>query len=132
MLRSRRKRSSVFDRERFVRVSIFLSLYKREIQYIFDTVNNISLEQRIKLLYQRVRIYIHTDDYEKIPALRSKIQKLDPISKYCYEVDYWLACKNNDLTGVNKAIQALKDLGFIIMPRVITKYHSWHYEFQFL
>ncbi|MGD6968291.1 tetratricopeptide repeat protein [Rossellomorea vietnamensis] len=84
---------------------------EEQISNIFESVNNINLEQRVKLLYQRVRVHINTDDYEKITVLKNKVQRLDANSKYCYEIDYWLACKRNDLDGVNKAIQALKDLG---------------------
>lgn len=88
-----------------------LSEAEEEISNIFESVNNISLEQRIKLLFYKVRIYIDTDEHEKIEALKNKIQSLDGETKYYYEIDYLMACKGNDLIGVNKAIQALKQLG---------------------
>lgn len=78
---------------------------------MFESVGNISKEQRAKLLYQKARIYINTDEIEKISAIRKSIQHNFPESKYIDEIDYWIGYHNNNYELVSAAIQRLREKG---------------------
>lgn len=90
---------------------MYLSDAEEEISNIFEYVNNINLEQRVQLLFHKARIYIDTDDRKKIENLKNKIKSLDDNSKYYHEINYLIACKDENLNGIKQAITALKKLG---------------------
>lgn len=78
---------------------------------MFESVGNISKEQRAKLLYQKARVYINTDESEKLSAIRKIIQHISSESKYIYEIDYWIGYYNNNYELVSVAIQRLREKG---------------------
>jgi hypothetical protein len=89
-------------------------LYDKSLESIaemFESVGNISKEQRAKLLYQKARVYINTDEIEKLSAIRKSIQHNSPESKYIYEIDYWIGYHNNNYDSVSEAIQRLRERG---------------------
>lgn len=81
------------------------------ISEIFETVGSMSKEQRIRLLYQKVRRLINTGDYKKIPSLRRTISHYDSESKYIAELDYWVGCHEKDFNQVQLSIQQLREKG---------------------
>lgn len=82
------------------------------ISVIFETIGNISKEQRPKLLYQKARAYVDTDQIDKISSIQKSIQYLCSECSYIDEIDYWIGCKKHDRELVLKAIQRLREKGF--------------------
>lgn len=78
---------------------------------IFESVGSISKEQRVKLLYQKARVFINTDKIEKISTIRKSIQHSSPESTYIHEIDYWIGYNNNNDEMVSVAIQCLREKG---------------------
>lgn len=81
------------------------------ISELFETMGDISKEQRVKLLYQKAKIYVNTDQIEKIDDIKRRIQHNCPNSKFIDEIDYLIGCINKDEKIVVSAIKKLKDKG---------------------
>jgi predicted nucleic acid-binding protein len=98
-----------------------------DITEMLDTIGNVSKEQRVKLLYQKARIYINTDAIEKSIPIRKSIEHNCPKSKFIDEIDYWLGCNNRDYQLVSAAIQNLRDKG-TKEHKLILKESNYHLQ----
>lgn len=79
---------------------------------IFETMRSISKEKRVKLLYQKARVYVDTDQIDKINSIQKSIQHLCLECSYIDEINYLIGCKKHDSELVMKAIQGLREKGF--------------------
>lgn len=81
------------------------------ISKIFQTMN-ISIEQRVNLLYLKVKIYVITNQINLVDSIQKQINSLCPKSRYLDEIDYWLGCNKRDRKLVLKSIQCLREKGY--------------------
>lgn len=81
------------------------------ISEIFETMGSINKEQRVKLLHQKARAYVDTEQVDKISSIQKSIRHLSPESSYLDEIDYWISCKNHDIELMKKSIESLRVKG---------------------
>ena len=85
--------------------------FDETIEEIFDTVTTMSKEQRTKLLFQKARKAINTNDYDRLPSIKKNISRYNSNSRYIDEIDYWLGCHKSDAVKVDLAIDRLRVKG---------------------
>lgn len=78
---------------------------------ISDTMVSINKEQRAKLLYQKARMYIDTDQIDRGITVQKSIRHICPECIYIDEINYSIGCKKHDGDLVEKAIQGLREKG---------------------
>lgn len=78
---------------------------------VFETIGNISNEQRAKLLFQKARIFINTEQLEKAIQMKKSISHYRSESSYLDEIDYWVAFHNSNLDMVEEALTSLRGKG---------------------
>lgn len=84
---------------------------KGGIAFIFETETSINKEQRVRLVYQKVRCCINSGNFNELSQLRKQILFLDKESKYIDELDYWLACHEKNFNSVLESIESLRKKG---------------------
>jgi len=111
------KEDNIFAEDKIDTIQNAINSYKFEeagtfIDNALEAQISLSNSQREVLYYQRARILILTEDFSGLESIKKSITKINIDSKYITEIDFQIACKNNDLILFNKAIESFEKQGY--------------------
>ena len=74
--------------------------------------DQLSLNQKELLLFQRARVFINQKKFEALVEVQGKITKINNKSKYIYEIDFYISKEKRDEKLLEVTLQRFKELNY--------------------
>ncbi|MBH0176267.1 hypothetical protein IHV09_22170 [Fictibacillus sp. 23RED33] len=107
------KEDNVFAEEKLNEIYNLINLYKfhqaeEELSHILESLHLLSDHQKEFVYYQKARIYIKKDEYQKLDDVIQNISRYNTDSKYIAEINYQISLKRKDISLFEESLQAFK------------------------
>ena len=108
---------NIFAEEKITAIQKALDNYKLDeaislINSSLESQTSLSKKQREVVYYQRARAHILLDDYTTLEEIKNSIRIITSDSKYISEIDYSIACHQNNSKLLETVLNTLHSIGY--------------------